>query len=42
MGEPVIVQHEGTTVKLCCESCIKKFNADPEKYTAMVKEARKE
>lgn len=39
MGEPVIVQHEGTTVKLCCKSCIEDFNADPEKYTAMVKEA---
>ncbi len=37
MGDPVIVVHEGTTVKLCCKSCIKKFEADPEKYTAMVK-----
>jgi len=41
MGEPVIVEHEGTTVKLCCKSCIEDFNADPEKYTAMVKEAEK-
>ena len=40
MGDPVIVEHEGTTVKLCCKSCIKKFNADPEKYTTMVKEAQ--
>ncbi len=36
MGEPVIVEHDGTTVKLCCKSCIKDFNADPEKFTAMV------
>jgi len=41
MGKPVIVEHEGTTVKLCCKSCIEDFNADPEKYTAMVKEAAK-
>ena len=42
MGDPVIVEHEGTTVKLCCKSCIEDFNADPEKYTAMVKEAGKQ
>jgi YHS domain-containing protein len=41
MGEPVIVEHEGTTVKLCCKKCITKFNEDPAKYTAMVKEAAK-
>ncbi len=42
MGDPVIVEHERTTVKLCCKSCIKKFNADPEKYTTMVREAEKQ
>lgn len=40
MGEPVTVSHGGITVQLCCDSCIKKFNADPEKYTAMVKNAK--
>jgi len=39
MGEPVVVTHDSTTVKLCCESCIDKFNANPGKYTAMVKNA---
>ena len=36
MGEPVVVTHEGKEVKLCCKSCIKKFNADPATYTAKV------
>ncbi len=40
MGEPVIVEHGGTTVKLCCKSCIEDFNKDPGKYTAMVKQAK--
>lgn len=36
MGKPVEVVHEGTTVKLCCKGCIKKFNKDPAGYTAKV------
>ena len=39
MGDPVVMTHEGTTVKLCCDHCIAKFNAEPAKYVAMVKEA---
>ncbi|MEX2577435.1 MAG: hypothetical protein WD342_00135 [Verrucomicrobiales bacterium] len=39
MGEPIVVEHEGTTVKLCCKECIEEFESDPDKYTAMVKEA---
>ncbi len=34
MGTPVEVTHEGTTVKLCCKSCIKEFNASPDKFVA--------
>lgn len=41
MGEPHVIVHEGTTVKFCCKACLKDFNEDPEKYTAMVKEAPK-
>lgn len=32
MGEPVVAQHEGQEVKLCCESCRPKFVANPAKY----------
>lgn len=39
MGDPVSVEHDGTTVKLCCKGCIKKFNKDPATYTAKVKDA---
>lgn len=40
MGEPVVVEHGGTKVKLCCDQCIDKFNSDPAKYTKMVTDAR--
>jgi YHS domain-containing protein len=39
MGEPYVHVHEGTTVKFCCKSCLKDFNADPDKYIAIIKEA---
>lgn len=34
MGEPVVINHEGKTVKFCCKACLPKFNADPAKYLA--------
>lgn len=37
MGDPVVVTHEGTEVRLCCAQCTPKFEADPAKYVAMVK-----
>ncbi|MCC6285666.1 MAG: hypothetical protein IT439_10290 [Phycisphaerales bacterium] len=37
--DPVIVFHEGRQVRLCCEMCIKKFNADPAKFLKVVDEA---
>ncbi len=39
MGKPVKVTHEGTDVYLCCKSCLKDFNKDPDKYVKMVKDA---
>jgi len=39
MGDPVVVQHDGVEVKLCCQGCVKTFNKDPEKYVAKVKAA---
>jgi len=38
MGEPVVVTHNGTEVKLCCKGCIKKFEAEPEKFVAKLKQ----
>lgn len=34
MGDTITATHAGRTVQLCCKSCVKKFNADPEKYLA--------
>jgi hypothetical protein len=42
MGKPVkVTGPDGTDVYLCCKSCTKKFNKEPEKYTKLVKEAKK-
>lgn len=41
MGAPYVFTHEGTEVKLCCKSCLKKFNADPAKYLKKIEEAGK-
>ena len=38
MGEPVVIEHEGTTVKFCCEACIDEFNEEPAKFVAKLKE----
>lgn len=39
MGDAVIVSAEGRDVKLCCKMCVKKFDADPAKYLAIVDKA---
>lgn len=44
MGGPVnhIYKKEGQPdrlVRLCCKRCVKKFNADPQKYLKMIDEA---
>lgn len=41
MGDPVVVDHGGVEVRLCCRGCLKAFNADPKKYADMVTAARK-
>ena len=35
-----ISQHNGQSVKLCCQDCLTKFNQDPDKYVAKLKEER--
>ena len=32
MGQPIVIDHEGVEVRLCCKGCVKRFNADPAKY----------
>lgn len=32
MGGPVVIQHDGKTVKFCCEGCIDDFKKDPGPY----------
>jgi hypothetical protein len=36
MGPPVDVTYKGRKVRLCCKSCVKKFNANPEKYISLL------
>jgi hypothetical protein len=37
--KPYTFTEDGQEVKLCCKSCLKKFNADKAKYMAKIKEA---
>lgn len=37
MGTPVIINHNGTEVRLCCKECIKDFKADPETYLSKIR-----
>lgn len=41
MGEPYVFTHEGQEIKLCCKSCLKKFNKEPQKYLKKLAEAEK-
>jgi YHS domain-containing protein len=40
MGKPYVLDHEGTEVRFCCEDCLPKFKADPDKYLAKLKAAQ--
>jgi hypothetical protein len=41
MGEPYVFKHDGKEVKLCCKSCLKDFNKEPDKYMKKLEEAGK-
>ncbi len=41
MGDPYVFEHEGQEVKLCCKSCVKKFNKTPEEFLKKIKDAEK-
>lgn len=36
MGDPAKVNYEGRDVSLCCAGCIKKFEAEPQKYFSRI------
>jgi hypothetical protein len=36
MGDPIVLDHDGREIKLCCGGCEKPFNEDSEKYIAAV------
>jgi hypothetical protein len=36
LGPPVKITYKGREVILCCNSCVKKFNRDPDKYMAIL------
>jgi hypothetical protein len=38
MGEPHVFVHNGQEIKMCCDKCVPKFNKDPEKYLAKLKQ----
>ena len=41
MGDAYVLEHKGQQVQLCCKSCLKKFNKDPDAYVAKIAAAAK-
>jgi YHS domain-containing protein len=41
MGKPFIFTYQNQEVKLCCKSCKKDFDKDPDKYIAKIRAADK-
>ncbi len=39
MGPPPSVDYKGTAIEFCCKSCIKPFNATPDKYLQKYEQA---
>ena len=39
MGDPVIKEYNGRTVKFCCNRCVKTFESDPAMYFAKIDSA---
>lgn len=36
MGDPVIYNYNGREIRFCCKNCVKKFEADPDKYIKQI------
>lgn len=41
MGKPLVFNYKDQEVKLCCKSCKKDFDKDPDKYMAKIRAADK-
>ena len=41
MGKPFVFEHKGQEIKLCCKSCKKDFDKDPDKYLKKLADAEK-
>jgi YHS domain-containing protein len=41
MGKPMVFTYKDQEVKLCCKSCKKDFDKNPDKYMAMIRAADK-
>jgi hypothetical protein len=41
MGGPYVFVYQGQQVKLCCKSCLKDFNKNPDKYIKLIRAADK-
>ncbi len=41
MGKPLVFTYKDQEVKLCCKSCKKDFDKDPEKYIKLIRAADK-
>lgn len=41
LGAPVDITYQGRTIRLCCKSCVKTFNKNPEKYVKKLDDAIK-
>lgn len=41
MGKPILLTHQGRTVKLCCQGCATAFKKDPDQYLAKIDAATK-
>ncbi|HSY20378.1 MAG TPA: hypothetical protein VK815_18685 [Candidatus Acidoferrales bacterium] len=41
MGKPMVFTYKDQEVKLCCKSCKKDFDKDPDKYMAKIRAADK-
>lgn len=40
MGDPIVMNHEGTEVRLCCAGCVDEFKKNPAKYVAKLAAAK--
>ena len=40
MGDPHVFTHNGQEIKMCCKGCVRKFNADPDKFLKVIADGK--